>query len=221
VRLRIVSLAKRALGKAEGEAADARVVRRNRALAVGLAAVIAASTVSWVAASRIRSPAEIAARTAPPQASPITVPVEKRVLSADVVVRGTVRYGAPQNVILPVSAAKKNPGLVTTAAVKGAVLDEGAVALTTSGRPLFVLQGSQPAYRDMGPGAQGEDVRQLEQALARLGYSPGPVDGVFDGRTGASVAAWYLKSGHTPFGPTEEQLHLCPDTGLASERHLG
>ena len=208
MRLRIISLAKRALGKDGSEATDAKVVRRNKALGIGLAAMIAASAVSWAAASRIRSPAEVAARTAPPVASPITVAVEKRLLSSDVVVRGTVRYGAPQNVILPMSAAKKSLGLITTTPVKGRELKEGDVALTTSGRPVFVLQGAQPAYRDMGPGSVGEDVRALEQALVRLGFSPGTPDSVYDGRTAAAVAAWYLKTGHTPFGPTEDQLLL-------------
>jgi peptidoglycan hydrolase-like protein with peptidoglycan-binding domain len=188
------------------EEMSVQVVRRNRALALGLAAVIAASAVSWAAASRIRSPAEIAARVAPPDASPIAVPVEKRLLSADVVVRGTVRYGAPQDVSLPVSAAKKSSGIITTAAVKGKELNEGGVALTVSGRPVFVLQGAQPAYRDMLPGDRGEDVRQLELALERLGFGPGSPDGTYDGRTASAVAAWYLGAGFSPLGPTEEQL---------------
>lgn len=188
--------------------ASTRLIRRNKALGIGLAAVVASSAVSWVGASRIRSPAEIAARTAPPTPSLISVPVEKRVLSSDVVVRGTVRYGAPQQVSLPVSALKKGNGIVTTAAVKGKELSEGSVALTVSGRPIFVLQGAQPAYRDMGPGTTGEDVRQLEQSLARLGFNPGPPDGVYDGRTAAAVAAWYLAAGWSPLGPTEEQLQV-------------
>ncbi|MGH2720705.1 MAG: hypothetical protein ACRDJO_03760, partial [Actinomycetota bacterium] len=66
----------------------AEVVRRRKAMAIGLAAVVLSSGISWAAASRIRSPAEIAARTGPPAASLITVPVEQRVLSSDVVVRG-------------------------------------------------------------------------------------------------------------------------------------
>lgn len=188
--------------------ANTQLIRRNKALGVGLAAVVASSAVSWVGASRIRSPAELAARTAPPTASLISVPVEKRVLSSDVVVRGTVRYGAPQEVSLPVSALKKGNGIVTTAAVKGKELSEGNVALSVSGRPVFVLQGAQPAYRDMGPGTKGEDVRQLEQSLARLGFNPGPRDGVYDGRTAAAVAAWYLAAGWSPLGPTEEQLQV-------------
>jgi peptidoglycan hydrolase-like protein with peptidoglycan-binding domain len=182
------------------------VVRRNRALAVGLAALVATSVVSWELASRIRSPAEVAARTAPPKPSPILVPVERRVLTSDVVVRGTVAYGTPQGVSLPASPLKKSTGTITTPPQKGAELREGSVALTVSGRPVFVLQGDRPAYRDMGPGTSGDDVRQLEQALSRLGFNPGPIDGVFDSRTGLAVAAWYLKAGWAPMGPSDEQL---------------
>ena len=189
-----------------GAGVNAQLIRRNKALVIGLAAVILSSGVSWAAASRIRSPAEIAARTAPPKPSLILVPVEKRVLSSDVVVRGTVRYGAPQAVLLPVSALRKGRDIVTTAPVKGTELHEGDVAMTISGRPVIVLEGAQPAYRDMGPGTTGEDVRQLEQALVRRGFNPGPVDGVYDSRTGLAVAAWYLKEGWSPFGPTEDQL---------------
>jgi peptidoglycan hydrolase-like protein with peptidoglycan-binding domain len=189
-----------------GAAVNAQVIRRNRALGVGLAAVVGASAVSWTAASSIRSPAEIAARTAPPEASAISVAVERRLLSSDVTVRGTVRYGAPKVVSLPVSAAKKSSGIITTPAVKGDELVEGDVALTVSGRPVFVFQGAQPAYRDMGPGTTGEDVRQLEEALSRLGLAPGTPDGAYDTRTAAAVSAWYQKAGSSLLGPTEEQL---------------
>ncbi|HMC80450.1 MAG TPA: peptidoglycan-binding domain-containing protein [Acidimicrobiia bacterium] len=182
------------------------MIAKNRALFLGLAAVILSSLVSWGAASRIRSPAEVAARTAPPTPSAITVPVERRVLSSDVVVRGTVRYGAPISVLLPASSIRKTNAILTSAPVKGKDLTEGSVAFTVSGRPAFVLQGAVPAYRDIGPGAVGDDVRQLQEALIRLGFKPGRTDGVYDDRTGLAVAAWYLKGGWTPSGPSEEQL---------------
>ncbi|MDQ1498560.1 MAG: hypothetical protein QOI86_1900 [Actinomycetota bacterium] len=182
------------------------LIRRNRALSIGLGAVILSSLVSWGAASRIRSPAEVAARTAPPTPSAITVPVEKKVLSSDVVIRGTVRYGAPQSVLLPPSQIRKANPILTSAPQKGKDLTEGSVAFTTSGRPALVLQGAVPAYRDITPGAVGDDVRQLQQALVRLGFRPGRTDGVYDDRTGLAVAAWYLKGGWTPSGPSDEQL---------------
>jgi peptidoglycan hydrolase-like protein with peptidoglycan-binding domain len=182
------------------------LIRRNRALSIGLGAVILSSLVSWGAASRIRSPAEVAARTAPPTPSAITVPVEKKVLSSDVVIRGTVRYGAPQSVLLPPSSIRKANAILTSAPQKGKDLTEGSVAFTASGRPALVLQGAVPAYRDITPGAVGDDVRQLQGALVRLGFRPGRTDGVYDDRTGLAVAAWYLKGGWTPSGPSDEQL---------------
>lgn len=182
------------------------LIRKNRALAAGLAAVLLSSLVSWGAASRIRSPAEIAARTAPPTPSAITVPVEKTVLSSDVVIRGTVRYGTPQQVLLPASAIRRGSPILTTAPVKGKDLTEGSVAFGISGRPALVLQGATPAHRDITPGTVGDDVKQLQAALVRLGYRPGRTDGVYDHGTEVAVAAWYLKGGWTPTGPSEEQL---------------
>jgi peptidoglycan hydrolase-like protein with peptidoglycan-binding domain len=184
------------------------VIRKNRALAAGLAAVILSSLVSWAAATRIKSPAEVAARTAPPKASAISVPVEKKVLASEIVARGTVRYGAPQSVLLPGSSIRRGSPILTSAPEKGKDLTEGSVAFTVSGRPAIVLQGAIPAHRDITPGTVGEDVRQLQQALVRLGFNPGRTDGVYDNRTELAVAAWYTKSGWTPIGPSEEQLSL-------------
>ena len=129
---------------------------------------------AWVAGSRIESPADAAARTAPPTPSPILVPVEQRVLSADVVTRGTVRFGLPQRVSIAPSALKAAPGLVATLPLRNARFEEGDVMLTASGRPVFVLQGQTPAYRDLAPGIVGEDVRQLKQALRGSGSIPAP-----------------------------------------------
>jgi peptidoglycan hydrolase-like protein with peptidoglycan-binding domain len=188
------------------DAGSLPVVRKNRALAAGLAAVIVSSLISWGAASRIRSPAEVAARTAPPKPSAITVPVEKKVLASDVVIRGTVRYGAPQSVLLPGSSIRKGSPILTSSPEKGKDLTEGSAAFTISGRPALVLQGAVPAYRDITPGTVGDDVKQLQQALTRLGFKPGRTDGVYDDRTGLAVAAWYLKGGWSPSGPSDEQL---------------
>ncbi|HEY4688624.1 MAG TPA: peptidoglycan-binding domain-containing protein, partial [Anaerolineae bacterium] len=78
--------------------------------------------------------------------------------------------------------------------------------LTASGRPVFVLQDEIPAYRDLVPGISGDDVRQLEDGLKRLGFDPGPIDGTYDEQTSAAVAEWYTSAGWEPFGPTADQL---------------
>lgn len=196
---------------------------RKRVLAIGLAGVVAASAAGWIAGQQIQSPAEIAANTAPPANSLISVPVEKSTLTSDVVARGTVKYGATQAVTLPKSAVKTGSSILTTAPVKGATVNEGSVAMTVSGRPVLILQGAQPAYRDIRLGARGTDVQQLQDALVRLGFDPGRHDGVYDGATAAAVAAWYEAVGFTPFGPTDEQLQTAraaalDSFGVSSER---
>lgn len=174
---------------------------------IGVVVVVAvAGGVGWVTGSRIESPAEAALRTAAPTPSPILVPVEERVLSSNVVTRGTARFGLPQPIAIAPSGLKANAGLITTLPLRNAQFEEGDVMLTASGRPVFVLQGQIPAYRDLVPGISGDDVRQLEHGLKRLGFDPGPIDGAYDKQTSAAVADWYQSRGWEPFGPTRDQL---------------
>jgi peptidoglycan hydrolase-like protein with peptidoglycan-binding domain len=147
----------------------------------------------------------MAARTAPPEASPIRVPVESRVLSLDVVTRGTVRFGLPQPISIAPSRVKTGIGVVATLPRPNAGFQEGQVIMSISGRPVFVLRGATPAHRDMTPGTSGGDVLQLEEALDRLGFNPGAVDGIYDEKTSAAVEQWYRKAGWEPFAPTREQ----------------
>ena len=177
-------------------------------IATILAGVVATSGAGWVAGSHMKSPAQAAADTAPPEASLITAAVEKRSLSSAVTTRGTVRYGQPQSVTLAASTgggAGSGSRLVTKPPTKGAELAESAVTMEVSGRPVLVLQGDVPMYRDLRPGDTGADVRQLEEALARLGFSPGKVDGTYDVSTEAAVDAWYERMGYRAQGPTDEQ----------------
>ena len=171
-----------------------------------LAVVAASAGVGWYAGSHIESPAEAAARTAPPKPSPILVPVERLTLSSNVITRGTARFGLPQPLSVVPSGLKGAAGLIATLPRRNVQLDEGDLVLSASGRPLFLLSGEAPAYRDLAPGVHGNDVRQLEQALERLGIDPGPIDGIYDRRTSAGVQLWYEQAGWDPFGPTPEQL---------------
>jgi peptidoglycan hydrolase-like protein with peptidoglycan-binding domain len=160
---------------------------------------------AWYMGSRIQSPAEMAARTAPPEPSPILVPVESRVLSTDVVTRGTVRFGLPQPISIAPSTVKGGAGLISSLPRPNSQFGEGEVIMSASGRPVFVLRGATPAFREMSPGTTGGDVQQFEEALARLGFDPGPVDGNYDQKTSAAVERMYQKAGWDAFGPTREQ----------------
>ena len=153
-------------------------------VSAGLVAVVLLAAGGWAAARQIKSPAQIAADTAAPSASLISVPVERRALATEVIVRGTVRYGKPQEIALPVSGLKNATQIVSRAPRADSRLRDGAVGLSVSGRPVFVLRGDTPMHRDLGPGDSGEDVRQLERALARLGHKPGAIDGELRRRDG-------------------------------------
>lgn len=178
---------------------------RNLTLTIGLFAVLLIAAGSWFVGSTIQSPAEAAARTAPPIPSPILVPIEERVLSTLVVTRGTARFGLPQTISIAPSALKSEVSVITTLPQRNAQLREGDVLLTASGRPLFVLQGEIPAFRDLVPGLEGPDVMQLENGLARMGFDPGPIDGVFDELTSTAVSQWYTTTSWHPFGATPDQ----------------
>lgn len=191
---------------------------RRTAAALVIGAVVAAAVGGWWAGRTIRSPAEEAARTVAPEPSPILVPAERRVLAANIVTRGTARFGEPVDVVLPASGLKGAPRVATRLPAPGDILAEGDVGLMVAGRPVFVLLGAVPSYRDLGPGTRGDDVRQLEEALGRLGFDPGDEDGVFDTDTATAVAAWYLEHGHQPLRAGEEQLaEINPPEGELAE----
>jgi multidrug efflux pump subunit AcrA (membrane-fusion protein) len=71
------------------------------------------------------------------------------------------------------------------------------------GRPVFLLAGEIPMYRDLRPGAIGDDVLQVEQALARMGFFADTPDDTWDQATGAAVTAWYQEAGYRPNGLSE------------------
>lgn len=60
-------------------------------------------------------------------------------------------------------------------------------------------------YRDLRPGATGDDVLQLEEALSRLGFLGVVADEIWDADTGAAVAEWYETAGYRPNGLSEEE----------------
>jgi multidrug efflux pump subunit AcrA (membrane-fusion protein) len=170
-----------------------------------IAAVVLAAGLGWFFGSQIQSPAEAAAEAEPPEASNITVQVVSEVLSADVITRGDIVYDEPVSVALSGSFAETPEKLVVTQAVEvNSELAEGAVAVEVVGRPVFLLTGEIPMYRDLRPGATGDDVLQVEHALARMGFFAGVPDNVWDQETSAAVAAWYETAGYRPNGLSEE-----------------
>ena len=198
-------------------------MNRNQLVAGSLGLVVAAGGIGWFAGTRISSPAEAAARAEAPDPSLITVAVDERLLSADIIARGTIDFDDP--VSLSLSGAigdSDSKQIVTMIPETGAQLDEGAVALEVSGRPVLILQGELPVYRDLRPGSKGDDVLQLEQALVRLGLM-GRADSTWDNSTGAGVQALYARVGHSANAASsadKAQLDAARDQARAANEAL-
>lgn len=146
----------------------------------------------------IVSPATLAARTAPPEPGPVTAPIEQRKIENTVVLRGEVSYA--DSVSVEIDAAGGEARAVITGQVPevGAIFKAANVALEVAGRPVIVLPGELPAYRNLSIGMRGPDVTQLKQALSSLGYATGDMNtDTFDWDTAAGVGALYEQLGYT------------------------
>jgi multidrug efflux pump subunit AcrA (membrane-fusion protein) len=183
-----------ALGKSEkSPKRNSGPPRRQRMLLWVAVAAALLSTGGLAASTLVKSPAQQAAETGPPAPSVLTATVEDRVLANTVVTRGTVAAAAQYQITPSGTTQGANTAVVTAvhAAVGGRV-QPGAVLLEVSGRPLIALPGAVPAYRDLKPNDDGDDVAQLQSALEQLGrYHGGDPAGHFGPATKAAVNALY------------------------------
>jgi peptidoglycan hydrolase-like protein with peptidoglycan-binding domain len=103
--------------------------------------------------------------------------------------------------------------------VMGDVLAEGDVLAGVNGRPVLLMVGKTPAFRDMLPGSSGVDVRQLQAGLKRLGFSSS-TSGVLDKATQAGLRSWYQSKGFQAKEPTTEEASAlrAAREGVASAR---
>lgn len=189
-----------------------------------LAAVVAVAMLGgvagYLASGFIKNPQSLAAEAAPPPRSRITVPVEARALSNDVITRVGIGFSNSSTVQITTSGAGSS--LVTgRIPEKGGLLEEGSMMIEVSERPFFVLEGELPTFRSLRPGNEGADVLQLEDALARLGFFTGTPDSLYDSETEAAVAAMYDAEGYSapePDANEKAQIKAAEDSVEAAER---
>ncbi len=138
---------------------------------------------------------ERAARAAPPEASVVLAEVSSRVLEDAVVLRGVVRPRREVSVDVP--AGGDGPSVVTRLPLSHRdSVAEGDVILEVSGRPVLLIQGDYPVYRDLRPGLEGPDVLQLQHTLERLGLFTETPSGQFGESTKRAVADMYAAAGY-------------------------
>ncbi len=163
---------------------------RRLAVAIGVVVLVLAGVAVYIAVDRLGDDAEAAAAE-PAQAATVEV------VRADLVERetldGTVRFRSPRT--LYASA----PGTVTALPRGGAVLTRGDRAYELSGRPVTVMYGDRPAWRQLDETVpDGPDIAQLEANLEALGFTAGGalvVDETFDGVTADAVEEWQASLG--------------------------
>lgn len=91
----------------------------------------------------------------------------------------------------PFTAAATNSLAGTVTSVDaGDEVQAGDVLYTVDTVPVRAVVGQTPFWRDLVPGFDGADVRQLQQVLSDLGHYHGTVDGRYQWSTTAAVEAW-------------------------------
>lgn len=191
--------------RAGGRFRVSRLPRQLRTVAVLVLVALAGIGGGMLASTRIVSPSQAAADAAPPEPQPITVPIGTRVITDEVTARGDGSFAEPQQLTLMTNRAS-GPSVITGRVPDvGAEVQAGTVLVEVTGRPVIVLPGAIPTYRDLGWGMSGPDVQQLKAALLSLGIDPGDPDSdVYDAQTAEAVTALYARVGYpAPEAPAD------------------
>ncbi|MFT4051929.1 MAG: peptidoglycan-binding domain-containing protein [Microbacterium sp.] len=162
---------------------------RTRRVATGLALFAAGAVLAGAAAWAIVAVTR-----------PAEDPLEATTFTLAEVTAGEVGASIQLNTVaewtpVPVGA-NRAAGVVTSVDVAaGAEVSQGALLYTVDLRPVVVAQGEVPAFRDVGDGSSGEDVRQVQQLLTDLGFYSGEVEGEAGSLTASAIRAWQKSLG--------------------------
>lgn len=134
--------------------------------------------------------------SAPRPAAAITAPVERRALTSEVIMRADARHAGAVAISVTSSGGERTSVVTGRLPKVGTVVKPLSVLLEVSGRPMIVLPGKLPAYRDLSLGLSGPDVAQLKRALRAVGIDPGDNRDVYDTETAAAVGKLYRRAGY-------------------------
>jgi Putative peptidoglycan binding domain len=156
--------------------------RRGRRLAAAAAAAVVVAGAAWWTAARSGPDGNEGSGAA---VATTTAAVARRDLRSQEEVDGTLGYGEARAV------ANGRQGTITALPAEGSVVTRGEALYRVDGKPVPLLYGRLPAWRELSVGVDdGPDVRQLEQNLVALGYDPDraiTVDDHFSWATRAAV----------------------------------
>jgi peptidoglycan hydrolase-like protein with peptidoglycan-binding domain len=128
---------------------------------------------------------------------PGTAPVTRQTILDTDEEPGDLGYG------ITFTAAGRVPGVVTKMPLVGDVIVRGRSIYRVDNTPIVLMYGDVAAYRTLGPGAIGTDVRQLEANLKALGYNGFTVDSAYTATTATAVKRWQKALGLPQTGQVE------------------
>ena len=160
-------------------------------LAIG---VVAMSVVGLATTVFIESPHDVAALSAAPASTPITAIARWQVLRHAITVQGIVRSRRP--IFLTAMAPFSTVTLTRMPEKAGDRVRPGHLIAEIDGRPVILLRGRLPAYRNLHEGDHGPDVSQLQRNLVHFGYADFDPRGYFGDSTALALLLFYRHLGY-------------------------
>jgi peptidoglycan hydrolase-like protein with peptidoglycan-binding domain len=186
--------------------------RRWRRLIIVVVLVLVAGVTVVVVTMRIGFTTDAGVNPATSNASVATATVEQRTLIAQTRVNGTLGFATKFEVF------NKADGTLTGIPSPGQQIAHGNELYRVDGKPVYLLRGSVPVYRELSRSMKGDDVRQLNTELVALGYADkrvlDPNSNTFSAQTYAALRKLQKKFGLTQTGtlPVGQAVFLPSDT---------
>ncbi|MYS85162.1 peptidoglycan-binding protein [Embleya scabrispora] len=165
---------------------------------VGGVATVVVAGVAAAATAGIGLPGKDDAK--PPRSTlpPATGTVTRQTLVETTSKTGELDYGETTTI-----NGGKLTGTLTSLAAPGSTVSRGKPLYKLDNRPVVLLYGALPAYRDLAVDTEGADVEQFEQNLKELGYGGFTVDKKYNEATATAVRKWQKANGLDQTGTVE------------------
>ncbi|MFE9201968.1 efflux RND transporter periplasmic adaptor subunit [Micromonospora sp. NPDC007230] len=179
--------------------------------------MVVASAVVVAAAAGVAAAVGAEGRTGGTPASsglpPATAQVTRQTLVDSESFDGELGYGAGH------TATLRTGGTITSLAATGSQVSRGKPLFAVDNAKVLLLYGRLPAYRTLGPGVSGADVRQFEENLKALGYSGFTVDDDYTSATADAVRRWQDDLGLPETGRVELGRVVYADGAVRVDSH--
>ena len=168
-----------------------------KSILVMVVVMVVAVATTWVVATKLQSPDQVAAAAKAPTPTRVLAEVQHGSLSD---VRNATASIVPENSVeVTLSTFPESPTVTANILAPGETATNGSVLLAINDRPLWLIEGAFPLYRDLAEGDSGADVELLQKALNTTGAKiPKNELGKFGVHTTEALKKWYKSAGFAP-----------------------